>query len=160
VTCCSWTFPWPVPPPRSPLERGGRAHSISLNHLYVWTGRGGQRRLSTFAERTKHDWIKRVVDARQRLPAGLLGLDLAIHPPDAIRRDTDGPVKLAMDAVFEAYLILYREAGHPPGLAQRLADDYRVVDLHVHRHDPDRANPRIDVRVTAWAPGQEAPAPT
>lgn len=157
MTCC-WTFPWPVPPPPSVFDRRPKQHSISINHLYVWTGRGGQRRLSTFAERTKHDWIAVVVDARQRLPAGLLALDLAIHPPDAIRRDTDGPVKLAMDAVFEAYLLLYRAAGHPPGIAKRLADDYRVVDLHVHRYDPSRSNPRIDVRVSTWS--EEVPPPT
>jgi hypothetical protein len=132
------------------LDRKRPSHSISLNHLYISTGRGNQRRLNTFAEATKNGWITIVVDAALPLPPGFLVLDLALYPPDGRRRDADGGIKLAQDAVFEAYRILYLVRGVDPTTARRLADDYRVVDLHVHRHDPDRACPRIEVAVSAW----------
>jgi hypothetical protein len=134
------------------IERRPKNHSISVNGMYVSTGRGNQRRLSSFAEAAKNGWIKIVVDAGQRLPPGLLALSIDIHPPDAIRRDTDGPIKLAQDAVFEAQLVLYRQAGYPVVTARQLADDYRVKKVTAERHDPDRANPRIEVRVATWGP--------
>lgn len=136
-----WTFPWPTPPPKE-LRRKGRSYSISLNHMYVWTGRGGQRRLSAFAEGWKHDQIDRVLRSGLALPAGPLALELAIHPPDAIQRDADGLIKLAEDAVFEAYRLA--------GLSKAVANDYRVVDIHVHRHAPDRRNPRLELRLRTW----------
>lgn len=150
MTCCRWSFPWPIPPPPSPLARQARPRSISVNGMYVWTGRGGQRRLSSFAEATKFGWMAVVIEAGVRLPPGLLALALDIHPPDAIRRDTDGPIKLAQDAVFEAQFLLYRRAGYSTTAAKKLADDYRVKKLIAERHDPDRARPRIDVRVATW----------
>lgn len=58
-----------------------------------------------------------------------LRMTIDLHPPDARKRDVDGPIKVCLDAVFA-------------GLG---VDDSAVKVLHVEMHAPDRANPRADV---------------
>lgn len=139
-----WTFPWPPPP----TQKDGKRHSISLNHMYVWTGRGGQRRLSAYAEAAKHLWMV-CVRGSSVIPSfpetGPLALTIRIYPPNAIRRDTDGCVKLVQDALFEAYREHYLARGADPVRVKAACDDYRVTHLDVRRCAPDKKNPRIEV---------------
>lgn len=134
VTRCAWTFPWP--------------NGITTNHMYRPTERLGQRALTGAAVRWRRDVVDLVALSRLRLPAGLLAVDVALHPPDRVKRDVDGPIKLLIDSIFRAYRDDYAARGLPAALA----DDYRVVDLHVHRYDPSRTSPRIEVRVATWTP--------
>lgn len=142
-------FPWP--PVTRRLGRGP-AQSISVNHMYVATGRGAQRRLSGYAESVLRGWALVVRAARLTPPPGFLDLRLDLYPPDAVRRDADGPIKLALDGLQEGLLLAYLDAGHPMHAAKKLADDYRFRRVSSERHDPDRANPRIEVAIAPWSP--------
>lgn len=140
VTACSWSFSWPA--------------GVTTNHMYRPTERPGQRALTKAAANWAYDIVGQVALSRQRLPPGLLAVDVALYPPDRVKRDVDGPIKLLIDSIFRAYRADFVSRGMPAGMA----DDYRVVDLHVHRYDPSRANPRIDVRVRTWS--EEVPPAT
>lgn len=134
---CAWVFTWP--------------NGITTNHLYRSTERLGQRVLTGAANRWRSDVIDQVILARHRLPAGLLTVEVALYPPDAVKRDVDGPIKLLVDSIFLAYRALYEQQGYPLAQAKKLADDYRVKRLTAERHDPDRARPRLEVAITPWS---------
>lgn len=136
-TACRWVFGWPA--------------GITTNHMYRSTERPGQRVLTGAAKRWRRDVGDLVLVARHRLPAGLLTVVVDLHPPDALRRDVDGPIKLLVDSIFLAYRALFEQEGYSEIQAKRLADDVRVKRLVTERHAPDRANPRIEVVITPWS---------
>lgn len=137
MSCCAWSFPWP--------------NGITTNHMYRPTERHGQRVLTGAAQRWRRDVGDLVLIARHRLPPGLLVVDVNLYPPDRLKRDVDGPIKLLVDSIFLAYRSLFEQQGYLPGIAKKLADDYRVKRLSTERHDPDRARPRIEVAITPWS---------
>lgn len=73
--------------------------------------------------------------ARATLLAGLqsasLALSIRFYFTSALRRDVDGGLKIAQDALCEGLGI----------------NDNRIVETHLYKH-VDKANPRIEVRLT------------
>lgn len=117
MSALRWSIPYPP---------------FGTNHMYVWTGRGGQRRLCTPAEKWRDRIIVQLRDGGQpKPPPGLLSLRLDLYPPDARKRDVDGPIKLAQDAIADALGF----------------DDYRIVLLMVRRHPPSKGRPRLEVEL-------------
>lgn len=103
-----------------------------VNKLYrVYQGRS----IKSAVCREYHAGVAAAVWYHQRYRHADLGppmrLVIDLYPPDARRRDVDGPVKCLMDAVFA-------------GLG---VDDSAVKVLHVEMHAPDRANPRAEVLI-------------
>lgn len=104
---------------------------VNVNHQYRPT-RGGRRILSEDAQKFIAD-VNVIVCAQRATPpeSGFLGLTLDLYPPDARRRDVDGPLKLVMDSICAALGI----------------DDYRIAHVECWRHAPDKSNPRIEARL-------------
>ena len=122
---------------------GGYLH-ISLplppgvNNLYISVG--GRRVLSSEGKRFKAHAKQRLDELRydgtlapaslEALRSGYLSLFIDFYFPTPMRRDLDGGLKIAQDAICEALGI----------------NDNRVVDIHlVKRVDP--RSPRIDVQL-------------
>jgi hypothetical protein len=125
---CRWTLPFPV---------GSRAGGgANVNHQYRPNGRGG-RVLSDVAATFRDEVIVMVRTSRAVAPDGRLGLRLRLVPPDARRRDADGPIKLTQDSIAAALGI----------------DDARIAAVAVERLDPDPAAPRIEAELMALAAG-------
>jgi hypothetical protein len=121
---CRWTLPYPV---------GSRAGGgVNVNHQYRPNGRGG-RVLSDVAATFRDEVIVLVRSSRAVVPDGRLGLRLRLVPPDARRRDADGPIKLTQDSIAAALGI----------------DDARIAAVAVERLDPDPAAPRIEAELMA-----------
>ena len=116
----TWVLSWP-------------GAGCNVNHMYG-AGRNGQRFLSESATAYRDEVVKAVKESRWRPPAGVpLALTLEYHPPNARRRDVDGPGKLIQDAIFAA-------------LGD---DDRRIVHLDVWKWPPDKGNPRVEARLSA-----------
>ncbi len=112
----------------------------SINQQYATVD--GRRVLSQTSRLYKRDVIRRIQHLRRqgaipdafvaRLKAGYLALFIDFYFPTPLRRDLDGGLKIAQDAICA-------------GLGM---DDRRVVDIHmVKRTDP--TNPRIEVELEA-----------
>lgn len=103
----------------------------STNHLYrVFQGRAIKSAEGrAYFERVREEvWMTLTMRGGIRPPKPLR-LTVELHPPDARRRDADGPIKCLQDAVFA-------------GLG---VDDSVVSELHVYRMAPDRQRPRAEV---------------
>lgn len=112
----------------------------SINQQYATVE--GRRVLSQSSRQYKREVVRRIKQLRQRgaIPeafvaqarAGYLALFIDFYFQTPLRRDLDGGLKIAQDAICM-------------GLDM---DDRRVVDIHmVKRTDP--ANPRIEVEMEA-----------
>lgn len=71
---------------------------------------------------------------RLLLEAEALAVTVDLFPPDRRRRDADNALKATLDAVITGGLGI---------------DDARVTWLLVVKHEPDKQNPRAEVRVEA-----------
>jgi crossover junction endodeoxyribonuclease RusA len=70
-----------------------------------------------------------------RLQSESLTLSIRFYFTSALRRDVDGGLKIAQDALCEGLGI----------------NDNRIVETHLYKH-VDKANPRIEVSLAAIAP--------
>ncbi|MGZ8365836.1 MAG: RusA family crossover junction endodeoxyribonuclease [Nitrospira sp.] len=115
----------------------------SINHQYA-TVNG--RRLLSSAGRTyktyvsQHVWLalaKSPVRSslHNRLRSGPLALSIRFFFASALRRDLDGGLKIAQDAVCEGL-----------GL-----NDNRIIETHLYKH-VDKADPRIEVSLSFISP--------
>lgn len=111
----------------------------SINHQYSTVN--GRRLLSTAGRAYKAQvgqlvWLNLANSPdRSTLLAGLqsasLALSIRFYFTSALRRDVDGGLKIAQDALCEGLGI----------------NDNRIVETHLYKH-VDKANPRIEVRLT------------
>lgn len=114
----------------------------SINHQYATVN--GRRLLSTAGRAYKAQvgqlvWLNLANSPdRSTLLAGLqsasLALSIRFYFTSALRRDVDGGLKIAQDALCEGLGI----------------NDNRIVETHLYKH-VDKANPRIEVRLTTTA---------
>jgi crossover junction endodeoxyribonuclease RusA len=101
----------------------------TTNHMYVSVGH--RRVLKAIAREWRDSIIARLRDGGAPTPPpGLLSIRIDLYPPDARKRDVDGPIKLAIDACAAALGF----------------DDYRITLLTVRRHQPTRAA-RLEVEL-------------
>jgi crossover junction endodeoxyribonuclease RusA len=115
----------------------------SINHQYATVN--GRRLLSTAGRAYKAQvgqlvWLNLASSPdRSTLLAGLQSASLALfirfYFTSALRRDVDGGLKIAQDALCEGLGI----------------NDNRIVETHLYKH-VDKANPRIEVRLTTTTP--------
>ncbi|TAJ09273.1 MAG: RusA family crossover junction endodeoxyribonuclease [Nitrospirae bacterium] len=122
VSATSLSVTLPVPP--------------SINHQYATVN--GRRVLSAVGRGYKAQVAQLVllalaqsqhkVSLRQSLGSGPLALSIHFHFVSPLRRDVDGGLKIAQDALCEAL-----------GL-----NDNRIVEIHLYK-EQDSTNPRIDV---------------
>ena len=136
----------------------------SINHQYATVGAGTRRVLSKEARAFKRE-VKKTIDAallsnkvstttERTLQQSLIGVYLTFYFTTPKRRDLDGGLKIALDAICE-----------PLGI-----DDRAVVDLHLTKQI-DPLKPRLEVEIEAihdWSfdpdyvlldDDDEAPAP-
>jgi crossover junction endodeoxyribonuclease RusA len=129
VTSDTFKVTLPVPP--------------SINHQYA-TVNG--RRLLSSAGRTYKTYVGQHVclalaqsparfSLHNRLRSGPLALSIRFFFASALRRDLDGGLKIAQDAVCEGL-----------GL-----NDNRIIETHLYKH-VDKANPRIEVCLSFISP--------
>lgn len=115
----------------------------SINHQYA-TVNG--RRLLSSAGRTYKTYVGQHVclalaqsparfSLHNRLRSGPLALSIRFFFASALRRDLDGGLKIAQDAVCEGL-----------GL-----NDNRIIETHLYKH-VDKANPRIEVCLSFISP--------
>lgn len=115
----------------------------SINHQYA-TVNG--RRLLSSAGRTYKTYVGQHVclalaqsparfSLHNRLRSGPLALSIRFFFASALRRDLDGGLKIAQDAVCEGL-----------GL-----NDNRIIETHLYKH-VDKANPRIEVCLSLISP--------
>jgi crossover junction endodeoxyribonuclease RusA len=120
----------------------------SINSQYVTVGR--RRVLSKEAKRFKAD-VRKLIDrlrtagkipvqTESELQKSLLGVYLTFHFETPFRRDLDGGLKIALDALAEALGF----------------DDRMVVDLHLVKQ-MDTLNPRLEVEIETIADWQFDP---
>jgi crossover junction endodeoxyribonuclease RusA len=125
ITINSIALTLPVPP--------------SVNHQYA-TVNG--RRLLSAKGRTYKDFVGQQIlvalaqsphraTLRQTLQHASLSLSIHFFFASALRRDTDGGLKIAQDALCEGL-----------GL-----NDNRVVETHLYKHQ-DRDNPRMEIQLS------------
>jgi crossover junction endodeoxyribonuclease RusA len=125
ITVDTFTVTLPVPP--------------SINHQYATVN--GRRLLSSAGRAYKTQVGQHVcialaqsasrVSLKNRLQSGPLALSIRFFFASALRRDLDGGLKIAQDAVCEGL-----------GL-----NDNRIVETHLYKH-VDRADPRIEVSLS------------
>jgi crossover junction endodeoxyribonuclease RusA len=118
----SISFTLPVPP--------------SINHQYATVN--GRRLLSSTGRSYKAQvgqlvWLALTSFPRRaallsHLQSNVLALSIRFYFTSALRRDVDGGLKIAQDALCEGLGI----------------NDNRIVETHLYKH-VDRANPRIEV---------------
>jgi crossover junction endodeoxyribonuclease RusA len=111
----------------------------SVNHQYATVN--GRRLLSSAGRAYKAQvgqlvWVKLAQSAHQaallaRLQSEWLALSIRFYFTSALRRDVDGGLKIAQDALCEGLGI----------------NDNRIVETHLYKHI-DKDNPRIEVRLT------------
>jgi crossover junction endodeoxyribonuclease RusA len=131
----------PVPPsPRPPTESHAVALTLpvppSVNHQYATVN--GRRLLSSAGRAYKAQvgqlvWLKVAQSAHRaallaRLQSEWLALSIRFYFTSALRRDVDGGLKIAQDALCEGLGI----------------NDNRIVETHLYKHI-DKDNPRIEV---------------
>lgn len=125
ITIDSITLTLPVPP--------------SVNHQYATVN--GRRLLSAKGRTYKNFVGQQILVAlaqsphratlRQTLQQARLALSIHFFFASALRRDTDGGLKIAQDALCEGL-----------GL-----NDNRVVETHLYKHQ-DRDNPRMEIQLS------------
>jgi crossover junction endodeoxyribonuclease RusA len=111
----------------------------SVNHQYATVN--GRRLISSAGRAYKAQvgqlvWLKLAQSAHRaallaRLQSEWLALSIRFYFTSALRRDVDGGLKIAQDALCEGLGI----------------NDNRIVETHLYKH-VDKANPRIEVRLT------------
>ena len=115
----------------------------SINHQYATVN--GRRLLSSVGRAYKtsvgqHVWLALVqspagFSLRERLQSGPLALSIRFFFASALRRDLDGGLKIAQDAICEGL-----------GL-----NDNRIVETHLYKQ-VDKADPRIEVSLSLLHP--------
>ena len=111
----------------------------SVNHQYATVN--GRRLISSAGRAYKAQvgqlvWLKLAQSTHRtallaRLQSEWLALSIRFYFTSALRRDVDGGLKIAQDALCEGLGI----------------NDNRIVETHLYKHI-DRDNPRIEVRLT------------
>lgn len=134
ITIDSITLTLPVPP--------------SVNHQYATVN--GRRLLSAKGRTYKHFVGQQILVAlaqsphratlRQTLQQARLSLSIHFFFASALRRDTDGGLKIAQDALCEGL-----------GL-----NDNRVVETHLYKHQ-DRDNPRMEIQLSVASSSEPDP---
>ena len=129
VTADSLTMTLPVPP--------------SINHQYATVN--GRRLLSSTGRSYKTQvgqqvWVLLAQSPcapafRDRVRSGPLALSIRFFFATSLRRDLDGGLKIAQDAVCE-------------GLG---VNDNRIIETHLYKH-VDKTNPRIEVSLFCLPP--------
>ena len=129
VTADSLTMTLPVPP--------------SINHQYATVN--GRRLLSSRGRAYKAQvgqqvWVVLTQSPsapafRDRLRTGPLALSIRFFFATSLRRDLDGGLKIAQDAVCEGLGI----------------NDNRITETHLYKH-VDKTNPRIEVSLSCLLP--------
>ncbi|MBX3325324.1 MAG: RusA family crossover junction endodeoxyribonuclease [Nitrospira sp.] len=129
VTANCLTLTLPVPP--------------SINHQYATVN--GRRLLSSKGRAYKEEvaqqvWVVLAQSLyarafRDRLRSGPLALSIQFFFATSLRRDLDGGLKIAQDAVCE-------------GLG---VNDNRITETHLYKH-VDKTNPRIEVSLSCLLP--------
>jgi crossover junction endodeoxyribonuclease RusA len=115
----------------------------SINHQYATVN--GRRLLSSAGRAYKAQvgqlvWVTLTKSPHRsallsRLQSASLTLSIRFYFTSALRRDVDGGLKIAQDALCE-------------GLG---VNDNRIVETHLYKH-VDKANPRIEVCLTTTSP--------
>ena len=115
----------------------------SVNHLYATVN--GRRLLSSTGRSYKalvsqHVWYALTQSTTQssfrtQLPSRPLALSIRFFFASALRRDLDGGLKIAQDALCEGL-----------GL-----NDNRIIETHLYKH-VDKADPRIELSLSLLAP--------
>lgn len=129
VTSHAFVVTLPVPP--------------SINHQYATVN--GRRLLSSVGRAYKtsvgqHVWLALAqspagFSLRERLQSGPLALSIRFFFASALRRDLDGGLKIAQDAICEGL-----------GL-----NDNRIIETHLYKQ-VDKADPRIEVSLSLLHP--------
>jgi len=101
------------------LSAAGRAYKAHVGQL-VWLS------LSKFPHRSL---------LLSRLQSGPLALSIRFYFTSGLRRDVDGGLKIAQDALCEGLGI----------------NDNRIIETHLYKQ-VDKANPRIEVSLAAGSP--------
>ncbi len=114
----------------------------SVNHQYATVN--GRRLISSAGRAYKAQvgqlvWLKLAQSTHRaalltRLQSEWLALSIRFYFTSALRRDVDGGLKIAQDALCEGLGI----------------NDNRIVETHLYKHI-DKDNPRIEVRLTPAA---------
>jgi crossover junction endodeoxyribonuclease RusA len=97
------------------MSAAGRAYKIQVGQL-VWLKLAQSTHRATILSQLQSDW---------------LALSIRFFFTSALRRDVDGGLKIAQDAVCEGLGI----------------NDNRIVETHLYKYI-DRSNPRIEVHLT------------
>ncbi|MEY4705858.1 MAG: hypothetical protein RL042_2063 [Nitrospirota bacterium] len=130
----------PAPSPHLPTESHAVALTLplppSVNHQYATVN--GRRLLSSTGRAYKAlvgqlVWLKLAQSTHQatllaQLQSEWLALSIRFYFTSALRRDVDGGLKIAQDALCEGLGI----------------NDNRIVETHLYKHI-DKDNPRIEV---------------
>jgi crossover junction endodeoxyribonuclease RusA len=138
----------PTPPPSPHTETEDHALRFTLpvppsvNHQYATVN--GRRLISSDGRAYKAQvgqlvWLKLTQSAHRealltRLQSDWLALSIRFYFTSALRRDVDGGLKIAQDALCEGLGI----------------NDNRIVETHLYKHI-DKHNPRIEVHLTPAA---------
>ena len=133
-----------MPPPPPVPHRATESHAVSLtlpvppsvNHQYATVN--GRRLLSSAGRAYKSQvgqlvWLKVAQSTHRaallaRLQSEWLALSIRFYFTSALRRDVDGGLKIAQDALCEGLGI----------------NDNRIIETHLYKHI-DKDNPRIEV---------------
>ncbi|TKB71904.1 MAG: RusA family crossover junction endodeoxyribonuclease [Nitrospira sp.] len=132
----------PSPPPYPQTEIHAVALTLpvppSINHQYATVN--GRRLISSAGRAYKAQvgqlvWLKLAQTTHRasllaRLQSDWLALSIRFYFTSALRRDVDGGLKIAQDALCEGLGI----------------NDNRIVETHLYKHI-DRDNPRIEVQL-------------
>jgi crossover junction endodeoxyribonuclease RusA len=138
----------PTPPPSQHTPIGDHAVRFTLpvppsvNHQYATVN--GRRLISSAGRAYKAQvgqlvWIELAQSSHRaalltRLQSDWLALSIRFYFTSALRRDVDGGLKIAQDALCEGLGI----------------NDNRIVETHLYKHI-DKHNPRIEVHLTPAA---------
>ncbi|MEO8047747.1 MAG: RusA family crossover junction endodeoxyribonuclease [Nitrospirota bacterium] len=136
-------MPAPSPVPHRPTESHAVALTLplppSVNHQYATVN--GRRLMSSAGRAYKAQvgqlvWLKLAQSTHRasllaQLQSEWLALSIRFYFTSALRRDVDGGLKIAQDALCEGLEI----------------NDNRIVETHLYKHI-DKDNPRIEVQLT------------
>lgn len=111
----------------------------SINHQYATVN--GRRLLSSTGRAYKAQvgrqvWVMLAQSPcapsfRERVRSGPLALSIRFFFPTSLRRDLDGGLKIAQDAICEGLDV----------------NDNRIIETHLYKH-VDKTNPRIEVSLS------------
>jgi crossover junction endodeoxyribonuclease RusA len=132
------------PSPHPPTESYAVALTLpvppSVNHQYATVN--GRRLISSAGRAYKAQvgqlvWLKLAQSTHRaallaRLQSEWLTLSIRFYFTSALRRDVDGGLKIAQDALCEGLSI----------------NDNRIVETHLYKH-VDKNNPRIEISLSA-----------